>query len=56
MRRRMEILKEHKDLSENLIELRLLDLELDNVPLRRNEQFWTELLEQLRSEDRLRYV
>jgi hypothetical protein len=56
LRKRMVKLKEHQDLSENMIELRLLEHDLESKNLRRDEPFWKELKELLASEDRLRYV
>ena len=49
-------LREHQDLSENMIELRLLEHDLESKNLRRGEPFWKELKELLSFEDRLRYV
>ena len=56
LRKRMVRLREHQDLSENMIELRLLEHDLESKNLRRGEPFWKELKELLSSEDRLRYV
>ena len=59
LRKRMDWmvkLKEHQDLSENMIELRLLEHDLESKNLKRGEPFWKELKELLASEDRLRYV
>ena len=56
LRKRMVKLKEHQDLSENMIELRLLEHDLESKNLKRGEPFWKELKELLASEDRLRYV
>ena len=56
LRKRMVRLREHQDLSENMIELRLLEHDLESKNLKRGEPFWKELKELLASEDRLRYV
>ena len=56
LRKRMVKLKEHQDLSENMIELRLLEHDLEAKNLKRGEPLWKELKELLASEDRLRYV
>jgi hypothetical protein len=56
LRKRMESLREHQDLSENKIELRLLEHDLEAKTLKRDEPFYRELKELLSTEDRLKYV
>jgi hypothetical protein len=52
----MESLREHQDLSENKIELRLLEHDLDSKTLKIDEPFYRELKVLLSTEDRLKYV